>query len=66
MISISETAIPAGVIQERFSPVKVTGHDFANENLMIASGQDLDDPAVDECQAVGQYRHCGGGGGSDV
>ena len=32
------------------------GHDFADEDLVVAAGKDLDDPTIDERQAARQDR----------
>ena len=32
------------------------GDDFADEDLVVAAGKDLDDPTIDECQAARQDR----------
>ena len=40
-------------------------HDFADKDLMVTAGKDLNDPAIDERHAVGQDR-CGRDGRGDV
>ena len=59
IVSLGETAIAAGEIQERLAALVFAGHESRRRRYRGLLREDLDDPAIDKRQAVSQDRRGG-------
>ena len=54
--SIGKPSVLARMVQERLAALQLSGDDFADKDLVVSTGKDLDHPAIDVGQAIGQDR----------
>jgi hypothetical protein len=44
------------MVEKRLPALVLAVHDLADENLMVAAGQNIDDPAIQKPQAMSKNR----------
>src|SRR5271157_3770129 len=54
--SIGKPSVLARMVQERLAALQLSGDDLADKDLVVSTGKDLDHPAIDVGQAIGQDR----------
>src|SRR5271157_213836 len=54
--SIGKPSVPARMVQKRLAALQLSGDDLADKDLVVSTGKDLDHPAIDVGQAIGQDR----------
>src|SRR5436305_6508358 len=63
-VSLGEPAVAPREVEERLAAPVFAGHDLAEEDLVVAAGEDVVDPAIEEREAAGQDRRAGRCGGA--